>query len=278
MAQMNEEVVNARLGLLDALDALNEHLDALILVGAQAVYLHTGEAQIAIAEYTTDGDIAINPDLLGSDPLIEIAMRSGGFEPMEGAIGSWESARGVEVDLMVPTAVAGKGTKKSRGVEVPPHARHAMRRTKGLEAALVDHSTMTIAAIDSGADARSYNIEVAGPAALLVAKLHKVSERLGRPDRSENKDAHDIYRILVAIQTPTLAKSLKRLTSEEVSADVTIEAIEMLGALFGTSDAEGSMMAGATEEGLGDPQQVALSVSILAQELLGALGDVSGDS
>ena len=50
----------------------------------------------------------------------------------------------------------------------------------------------------------------------------------------------------------------------------------MLGTLFGTSDAEGSMMAGATEEGLGDPQQVALSVSILAQNLFDALGSVSG--
>ena len=45
----------------------------------------------------------------------------------------------------------------------------------------------------------------------------------------------------------------------------------MLGTLFGTSDAEGSMMAGATEEGLGDPQQVALSVSILARNLLDSL-------
>lgn len=61
-----------------------------------------------------------------------------------------------------------------------------------------------------------------------------------------------------------------------MSADVTVEAIDMLGTLFGTSDAEGSMMAGATEEGLGDPQQVALSVSILARNLLDSLGSVSG--
>lgn len=275
--EVNAEVVLARNGLLDALDALKEHLDALILVGAQAVYLHTGEAQIAIAEYTTDGDIAIDPDLLGSDPLIEIAMRSGGFEPLKDAagknvIGSWESSRGVEVDLMVPAAVAGTGTAKSRGVEAPPHARHSMRRTKGLEAALVDNSVMTIAAIGASPDVRSWEIKVAGPAALLVAKLHKVSERLGQSGRSENKDAHDIYRILVAIPTQPLAESINRLIAEAVSADVTNEAIVLLRSLFATNSAEGSRMAGATEEGLGDPQQVALSVAVLAGELLDALG------
>lgn len=36
--------VAARRGLLDALDAVSHHLDAVILAGAQAVYIHTGEA------------------------------------------------------------------------------------------------------------------------------------------------------------------------------------------------------------------------------------------
>jgi len=37
------EYVAARRILLDALDALHDHIDSLILVGAQAVYLHTGD-------------------------------------------------------------------------------------------------------------------------------------------------------------------------------------------------------------------------------------------
>ncbi len=51
-------------GPLDALAALGAQRDALILAGAQAVYLHTGPAGLAVAEYTTDADIAINPRLL----------------------------------------------------------------------------------------------------------------------------------------------------------------------------------------------------------------------
>jgi hypothetical protein len=41
--------------LLDALGALADHRRAVILVGAQAIYLHTHGADIAVAEYTTDG-------------------------------------------------------------------------------------------------------------------------------------------------------------------------------------------------------------------------------
>lgn len=38
----------ARTVLLDALDALGEQRDAVVLVGAQAIYLHTGDADIAV--------------------------------------------------------------------------------------------------------------------------------------------------------------------------------------------------------------------------------------
>jgi hypothetical protein len=46
-------LVAARGALLDALVALREHLDAVIVVGAQAIYLHTGAAPVALAEATT---------------------------------------------------------------------------------------------------------------------------------------------------------------------------------------------------------------------------------
>jgi hypothetical protein len=41
--------VLARKVLLDALEVLEPHLDALVLVGAQAVYHHTGDADLAMA-------------------------------------------------------------------------------------------------------------------------------------------------------------------------------------------------------------------------------------
>lgn len=73
--------VAARRVLLDALDALTSHRDAVVLVGAQAVYLHAGDADLdaSVAPYTSDADLAINPDRLGANPQIVDAMRAGGF-------------------------------------------------------------------------------------------------------------------------------------------------------------------------------------------------------
>ena len=52
--------VEARRALLDALEALKPHLKSLIVVGAQAIYLHAGEADVAVAPYTKDGDVAVD--------------------------------------------------------------------------------------------------------------------------------------------------------------------------------------------------------------------------
>ena len=53
--------VRARSALLDAAEALAEQLDAVVLVGAQAIYLHTGDADFVAAEYTTDADFCVAP-------------------------------------------------------------------------------------------------------------------------------------------------------------------------------------------------------------------------
>jgi hypothetical protein len=72
--------VEARRVLLDALTALAPQGAAVILAGAQAVYMRTGEADIAVAPYTTDGDLTLNPSLLVDEPALETAMRSAGFD------------------------------------------------------------------------------------------------------------------------------------------------------------------------------------------------------
>jgi hypothetical protein len=65
-----------RTALLDAIEALEAQLDAIIVVGAQAIYLHTGSADVAVAEFTTDGgDLALHPDVLSADPRVNDAMR-----------------------------------------------------------------------------------------------------------------------------------------------------------------------------------------------------------
>ncbi len=91
------------------------------------------------------------------------------------------------VDLMVPEAGAGAGR---RGVRVPPRDSWAMRRVGGLEAALVDNSRTSIGAVDPAADPREFTVAVAGPAALLVAKLHEIHDRIDTADRLNDKDAH----------------------------------------------------------------------------------------
>lgn len=75
MSGVSDEYVTARRILLDALEALKEHRSAVILVGAQAIYLHTGPSALAMAELTTDADLALDPAALGREPELEQAMR-----------------------------------------------------------------------------------------------------------------------------------------------------------------------------------------------------------
>ena len=58
--ELDERYVVARRVLLDALTALAPHIDA-VSWRAQAVYLHTGTADLAVAPYTTDGDLVWTP-------------------------------------------------------------------------------------------------------------------------------------------------------------------------------------------------------------------------
>jgi hypothetical protein len=137
-------------------------------------------------------------------------MSRGGFELGKDP-GSWLGPMGIPVDLMIPARMSDPGGR--RGGRVPPHSKRATRRASGLEAAIVDHAPAPIAALDS-ADRRSFTIHVAGPAALLVAKLHKLGERDQRdPDRLNDKDAHDVYRLLVAVDTQELSRTLRMLLS-----------------------------------------------------------------
>jgi hypothetical protein len=57
-----------------------------------------------------------------------------------------------------------------------PHGTEVARKAKGLEAAIVDNSIHHLTALDA-ADARTFEVAIAGLAALLVAKLHKIAER-----------------------------------------------------------------------------------------------------
>ncbi len=201
------EYVLARRALLDALQALGEQRSAVVLVGAQAIYLHTGDADLAVAPYTTDGDVAIDPSRLRNDPKLGGA----GFSADTRQVGTWIMSRPLEgravevkIDLMVPEAVGGPGR---RGARLGPHGNRAARKARGLEATLVDHQQRTIEALENE-DERAFEVAVAGPASLLVAKLHKIAERIDTTGRREDKDALDILRLLQAVTTEVIAASM----------------------------------------------------------------------
>ncbi len=273
-ASERDLLVRARGALLDALDALEAHRTSIVVIGAQAIYLRTASAPVAVAETTKDSDLAIDPRTLGDDPLIEAAMERNNFfrDLTKHQPGAWLNAGGIPVDLMVPERLAGFNNGNARGARIPPHDRHATRRARGLEGAMVDNDMMTVVALAPG-DRRAYDVRVAGNAALLVAKAHKLGERaLDSPHRLVDKDAHDMYRILIATETQPLAAGVAQLLDHELSRDATAEAMIFIRDLFAPGpEAKGSMMAGRAEEGIGEPETVARQTSILASDLLAAL-------
>ena len=69
-----------RAALRDALEALARHRDAVVVIGAQAIYLHTGGTTLALAETTKDSDLTADPRILDTEPLVEEAMGAAGFK------------------------------------------------------------------------------------------------------------------------------------------------------------------------------------------------------
>ena len=128
----------ARRILLDALIALDPQRRAIVVAGAQAVYLRTGSDDLSVAPYTTDGDLALDPNFLSDDPQLEATMEAAGFHllPRESGVepGIWvASARVgeqdilVPIDLIVPQGVAGDGGRRGARLGVHEIGQHAER-------------------------------------------------------------------------------------------------------------------------------------------------------
>lgn len=266
----SDVMIRARRALLDALVALEPHREALVLVGAQAVYLHTGDTDVAIATTTKDSDLAVIPDKLGRHPLLNELMEGTGFHrDLQGLQGQWFSKDGVPVELLVPAGLEPSGR---RGARIPPHDKQSALRVPGLEAAAVDHEPRTIGALEPGDD-RTFEINVAGPAALLVAKAHKLGERLaaaeaGGRDRTEPKDAHDVYRLLKAAGPDSVRATLEGLLVDDVSAEATHTAIGYLRRYGDGPEAPVCVLAGRAEADSGDPQLVAAQTHELLRSII----------
>jgi hypothetical protein len=262
--------VLAREVLLDALEALGPHRRSLILVGAQAIYVHTGDADLAVAPFTTDADVVVDPGALASQPILGETLRASGFAAGEQP-GEW-AKDGVRVDLMVPEAVAGGGR---RGARLGPHGNQAARKARGLEGALVDNEVHEIASFRP--EGRHLDVLVAGPAALLVSKLHKLSERVDDPGRLKDKDALDVLRLLQAIALDVLVEGLARLRRSDLARAVTADGLTALERLFGQAEAPGSVFAARAAEGLEDADTITASCAALAQDLLAAMRRVADE-
>lgn len=241
--------VAARRVLLDALVALKPHIDAVIVIGAQAVYVRTQDRMLNYQPFTTDADLVINPGRLAVDPLLGDAMRKSGFSASREP-GIWirtiehsefDDGIAIPVDLIVPAHIAPKAGR--RGARLPGgHGNKAARKTRGVEGALVDHDLLLISALDD-ADSRRVAVNVAGAAALVVAKAHKLGERLRTPSRLIAKDAGDIYRLFEATPSTRMAATTRRLLADERSSGVTWQALTYLTELFGTPRSPGVELA-----------------------------------
>lgn len=246
--------VAARRVLLDALEDLAEHRDAIVVVGAQAVYLRCGATNVGVAEYTTVGDLAVDSDRLMDVPLLEDVMGAR-FGPVLGPTGTEQPGvwtRTVEVDgelidipvdLIVPEGIAPPGG--SRGARLGLHGKRAARKAAGLEAAILDNDVLTIRALEPE-DSRAIDSRIAGPTALLIGKAYKIQDRLeqsARPDRLVDKDAADVYRLMLTTPAEQINEVAATLRDDGRVAGSAQRGLAMLRAQFGARRAPGVEMA-----------------------------------
>ncbi|MFE6868525.1 hypothetical protein ACFVFS_18405 [Kitasatospora sp. NPDC057692] len=222
------------------------------IVGAQAVYLRTPDAAVSNAPFTSDGDLSIDPKLLGDRPHLDASLREAGFELKNASQpGLWERQEligdklvPVELDLLVPKQLSPRNG--SRSAKVPPHGTMSARWIEGLEVAAVDRSPMLVSSLEAG-DGRNVTVNVAGPTALLVAKAFKIGDRLSqaesRPDRLTDKDAGDVLRIMMTAPARTVAAAFAALGEDERVGDTAVRGLQKLHELFGAAATPGVEMA-----------------------------------
>lgn len=256
------EYVAARRVLLDALFALESHIGAVIVIGAQAVYLRTEDRMPHYQPFTTDADLVIDPGLLAEAPLLGDALLAAGFDSTREP-GIWvrrvehpgfDDDIAIPVDLIVPSRIAPRAGR--RGARLPGgHGNRAARKTRGVEGALVDHDPLPIEALDAR-DERRLIVNVAGAAALVVAKAHKLGERLVTPSRLIAKDAGDLYRLFESTALAQMVVKIARLLADPRSDAVTGQALDYLVQLFGTPGSPGVELATETLADVADASTV----------------------
>ncbi len=272
--ELRIEYVEARRVLLDALAALQPHIGAVVLIGAQAVYLRTAGRLPTYQPFTTDADLVIDPAHLADMPLLGDAMTAAGFE-LPGEPGIWQrrverpgfdGEVSVPVDLIVPAELV--STAGRRGARLPRgHGKTAARKSDGVEGAVVDFDPFEITSLE-GSDERRVVVNVAGPAALVVAKVHKLGERLETPHRLLAKDAGDVYRMFDAYSADEMQNKLAALLDDERSRSTAALALDYLRRLFATPRSTGVELAVQALDGIVDRAAVAGFVTGYTRDLI----------
>lgn len=111
-------------------------------------------------------------------------------------------------------------------------------------------------------------IKVAGPAALIASKAHKLGERLETPHRLQAKDAGDVYRLFDATAVTDMGSLTKRILSDGRSATTTVKALDYLRRLFATPRSPGIQLALQALAGIIDEATITTSMTTYTRDLL----------
>lgn len=213
-ADLEPEIVSSRQALIDVIIGLSEHGEALTVLGGHAVTEVTRNVpSLPPPDTTRDGDLGVIPQLLTSDPRIPERMLELGYEQARPERpGVWspiaQRERSIHardsVDLIAPMSLSRDGMTSRRAIRSARVGDHgtSVSATAGTELSVVDRHRATLRAFDSDASVETY---IAGPAALLCAKAHKIHDRMKPSELERNsqrlrpKDFADVYRLLHVI-------------------------------------------------------------------------------
>lgn len=106
-------ILEAKSALFDAMRALGPHRNSVILVGAQAVYQHTGTMNLAVAEFTRDSDLVLDVSMLADAPEISNLLKAAGFYQ---AIGANPGAPALSMRVAGPSALMIAGKESDSGI------------------------------------------------------------------------------------------------------------------------------------------------------------------
>ena len=236
--------VRSRRLLVDTIKALGQFADSVTVVGAHAVHIRVADLLGRVRlQATRDADIAIRPSSVAERPSIAALMERAGLgrahPDRPGIYGFLEESdllwsERTTVDLIVPEAYAGPGRRAAR----IPGQKNAATRAVGLELGLWDRDLKRISTLDEPDE--SVQVYVAGTAALLTAKAHKVHERLDqfetRPDRLRAKDSADVALLMIASDAAEVVRVMvERSVEHPEIGSVVSAAMQWIPMMYGHS-------------------------------------------